>query len=109
MPLKYLGMVSTLSGPLVLPWCGSHRLTKRPGYLVFLVCLVKSCCIQTNSPFQVKSWGIVPMYEWKVSLKYKGMLPFPSGPLGLGQAGDTMVWGGYLQNGGNKKLRSHTY
>jgi len=54
--------------------------------------------------------GIVPMHEWKVPLKYWGTLPFPSGPLGLGQAADTMVWGGgYLRNGGNKNLRAHTY
>ena len=38
--------------------------------------------------------GIVPMHERKVPLKYQGMLPFTSGPLGLGQAADTMVWGG---------------
>jgi len=23
--------------------------------------------------------GIVPMHKWKVPLKYRGMLPFPSG------------------------------
>jgi hypothetical protein len=68
-----------------------------------------SCCVQTNSPCHVKSMGIVSMHEWKVPLKYRGMLPFPSGPLGLGQAADTMVWGGYLQNGGNKNLQAHTY
>jgi len=38
---------------------------------------------------------IVPMhYEWKVPLKYRAMLLFPSGSLGLGGAADTMVWGG---------------
>ncbi len=52
-----------------------------------------SCCVQTNSPCHVKSMGIVPMHEWKVPLKYRGMLPLPSGSLGLGQAADTMVWG----------------
>jgi len=30
----------------------------------------------------------------KNSLKYWAMLLFPSGPLGLGGAADTMVWGG---------------
>jgi hypothetical protein len=48
------------------------------------------------------------MHQWKVPLKYRGMLSFPSGPLGQGQAADTMVWGGYLRNGGNKNLRAHT-
>ena len=71
--------------------------------------IVVSCCVQTNSPCHVKSMGIVPMHEWKVPLKYRGTLPFPSGSLGLGQAADTMVWGGYLRNGGNKNLRAHTY
>ena len=72
--------------------------------------IVVSCCVQTNSPCHVKSMGIVPMHEWKVPLKYRGTLPFPSGPLGLGQAAGTMVWeGGYLRNGGNKNLRAHTY
>jgi hypothetical protein len=37
---------------------------------------------------------IVPMHQWKVPLKYRAMLLFPSGPLGLGRAADTMVWGG---------------
>jgi hypothetical protein len=72
--------------------------------------IVVSCCVQTNSPCHVKIMGIVPMHEWKVPLKYRGTLPFPSGPLGLGQAADTMVWGeGYLRNGGNKNLRAHIY
>ena len=43
------------------------------------------------------------MYEWKIPLKYWGMLSFLKGPLGLGRAADTMVWGGYLSSGGNKK------
>ena len=61
-PLKYLGMVPTLSGSLGLPWCGSHRLTKCPGYLVLLLCLVKSCCVQTNCPCHVqsKAWALYP-------------------------------------------------
>jgi hypothetical protein len=48
------------------------------------------------------------MYEWKMPLKYWGMLSSPSGPLGLGQAADTMIWGGYLQSGGNKNYE-HTH
>jgi len=71
--------------------------------------IVVSCCVQTNSPCHVKSMGIVPMHEWKVPLKYWGTLPFPSGSLGLRQAADTMVWGWYLRNGGNKNLRAQTY
>jgi len=71
--------------------------------------IVVSCCVQTNNPCHVKSMGIVRMHEWKVPLKYWGTLPFPSGSLGLGQAADTMVWGWYLRNGGNKNLRAHTY
>ena len=86
---KYRCMVPTLSGPLGLPWCGSHRLTNCPGYLVLLLCLVKSCCVQTNCPCHLQCMGIVPMHEWKVPLKYWGMFPFPSGPLGLRQAADT--------------------
>ena len=42
-----------------------------------------SCCVQTDCPCHTKSMGIVPMHEWKVPLKYQGMLPFPSGPVGL--------------------------
>ena len=37
---------------------------------------------------------IVPMHQWKVPLKYRVVLLLPSGPLGLGGAADTMVWGG---------------
>ncbi len=40
------------------------------------------------------SMGIVPMHQWKVPLKYQATLLFPSGPLGLGGAADTMVGGG---------------
>ena len=32
---------------------------------------------------------IVPMHQWKVPLKYRVMLLFPSGPLGLGGGADT--------------------
>jgi hypothetical protein len=64
--------------------------------------IVVSCCVQTNSPCHVKSMGIVPMHEWKVPLKYRGMHSFPSGPLGLGQAVDNMVWGGTYEMAGIK-------
>jgi len=56
--------------------------------------IVVSCCVLTFSPCHVKSMDIIPMHEWKVLLKYRGTLPFPSGSLGLGQVADTMVWGG---------------
>ena len=52
----------------------------------FSCVIVVSCCVQTNSPCHVKSMGIVPMHEWKVPLKYRAMLLFPSGPLGRGGA-----------------------
>ena len=42
----------------------------------------------------LKSMAIVPVHEWKVPLKYRAMLLFPGGPLGLGGAADTMVWVG---------------
>jgi hypothetical protein len=48
------------------------------------------------------SMRIVPVHQWKVPLKYRGMLSFPSGPLGLGQAADTMVWGGTYEMAGIK-------
>jgi len=54
--------------------------------------IVVSCCAQTNCPCHFKSMGFIPMHERKVPLKYRGMLTFPSGLLGLGQA--TMVRGG---------------
>ena len=38
--------------------------------------------------------GNVSMHEWKMPLKYWGMVPTLSGPLGLGRAADTMVGGG---------------
>jgi len=50
----------------------------------------------------VKSLGILPMHEGKTPLKYWGVLPSLSGPLGLGRAADTMVggvpykWGGHV-------------
>ena len=71
--------------------------------------IVVSCCVQTNSPCHVKSMGIVPMHEWKVPLKYRGTLPFPSGPLGLGQAADTMVWGGGTYEMAGIKIYEHTH
>ena len=50
----------------------------------------------------VKSMGILSMHEGKMPLKYWGMLPSLSGPLGLGQAADTIVGvGEYLTKGGD--------
>jgi len=49
----------------------------------------------------VKSVVILPMQKGKMPLKYWGMIPSLSGPLGLGRAADTMVGGrGTLQKGG---------
>ena len=58
----------------------------------------------------LKSMAIVPMHEWKVPLKYRAMLLFPSGPLGLGGAADTMVWvrGGTYEMAGTKNYE-HTH
>jgi hypothetical protein len=50
----------------------------------------------------LKSMAVVPMHEWKVPLKYRAMLLFPSGPLGLGGAANTMVWGGTYEVAGTK-------
>ena len=87
MPAKYWDLVSMYSGPLG-PLKGWGKLAN----------------------YLLAKWSrIVPMHQWKVHLKYRAMLLFPSGLLGLGGAADTMVWGGYLQGGGNKNLRAHTY
>ena len=64
--------------------------------------IVVSRCVQINCPCV-----IVPMHEWKVPLKYWGMLAYPSGPLGLGQEADTMVWGGTYEMAGTK-IYKHT-
>ncbi len=45
--------------------------------------------------------GNVSMHEWKMPLNYWGMVPTLSGPLGLGQAEDTMVGGGERTKGGD--------
>jgi len=47
------------------------------------------------------------MYEWKMPLKYWGMLSSLSGPLplGLGRAADTMVGGQTLQKGGTFRYK----
>jgi hypothetical protein len=37
---------------------------------------------------------IVPLHQWKVPLKYRAMLLFPSGPLGLGGAADIVRYPG---------------
>ena len=71
--------------------------------------IVVSCCVQTNSPYHVKSMSIVHMHEWKVPLKYWGTLPFPRGSLGLGQAADTMVWGGGTYKMAGIKIYEHTH
>ncbi len=49
----------------------------------------------------VKSMGIVSMHEGKMPLKYWGMLPSLSGPLGLGRAVNTMVGGDPYKRGGH--------
>ena len=49
--------------------------------------------------------GNVPMHEWMMLLKYWGMVPALSGPLGLEQAADTMVGGGILQKGGTCRYK----
>jgi hypothetical protein len=47
-----------------------HRLTKHPIYQLFAM----SCSFQTKLMTDVKSMAIVPMHEWKMPLKYWGML-----------------------------------
>ena len=49
--------------------------------------------------------GTVPMHEWKMPMKYWGMLPSPCGPLGLlqsgryhGQGGVPMIMAGNKSN-----------
>ena len=53
--------------------------------------------------------AIVPMHEWKVLLKYRAILLFPSWPLGLGGAADTMVWGGSTYEVAGTKTYKHTH
>ena len=53
----------------------------------------------------VKSMGILPMHEGKMPLKCWGMLPSLSGPLGLGQAADTIDGGSTLQKGGTCRYK----
>ena len=53
--------------------------------------------------------GIIPMHERKGPLKYRGMRAFPSGPLGLGQAADTMVWGEGTYEMAGMKIYEHTH
>ena len=57
----------------------------------------------------LKSMAIVPMHEWKVPLKYRAMLLFPSGPLGLGGAADTMVWGRGTHEVAGTKIYEHIH
>ena len=53
--------------------------------------------------------GIVPMHEWKVPLKYRGTLPYPSGSLGLGQVADTMVVGACTYEMAGIKIYKHIH
>jgi len=53
--------------------------------------------------------GIIPMHERKVPLKNRGMLTFPRVSLGLGQAVDTMVWGGVPTKWRELKIYKHTH
>jgi hypothetical protein len=52
---------------------------------------------------------IVPMHQWKVPLKYRTMLLFPSGPLGLGGAADTRVGGGGTYKVAGTKIYEHIH
>ena len=53
---------------------------------------------------------IVPMHQWKVPLKYRAMLLFPSGPLGLGGAVDTMlIWAGSTYEVVGTKIYKHIH
>ena len=45
--------------------------------------------------------GNVSMHKWKMPLKYWGIVPTLSGPLGLGRAADTMVGGVPYKRGGH--------
>ncbi len=77
---------------------GRCRLTKHP---IYLVCFTISCNFQTELMMDVKSMGIIPMDKGKMPLKYWGMLPSLSGPLGLGRVADTMVGGVPYKRGGH--------
>lgn len=76
-------MIPTLSGLLGLPWVGKHRLTSVSIHLVLVILLSLLHSFQTTCIWEVKSIGIVPVHVLKVPLKYWGMLPKLSGPLGL--------------------------
>ncbi len=52
---------------------------------------------------------IVPVHQWKLPLKYRAMLLFRSGPLGLGGAADTMVWGGGTYEVVGTKIYEHIH
>ena len=53
--------------------------------------------------------GNASMHKWKMLLKYWGMVPTLSGPLGLGRAADTMVGGVYLTKRGRNVGTSIIY
>ena len=57
--------------------------------------------LTADSSCDIKSMDIVPMYSRKMSLKYRGMVPFGRGPLKLPSHGHHGQ-GGYQQNGGEK-------
>ena len=53
--------------------------------------------------------GNASMHKWKMPLKYWGMVPTLSGPLGLGRAADTMVGGVYLTKRGRNIMHSYLW
>ena len=105
MSAKYFDMILTLSGSLGLLVGGGHQLTKCPNYLALLHAFIESCNFLTKCILEVESMGFVPMHPWKMRLKYWGMLPSQSGPLGLRQSRGYHGCGGLYKNGGNKNYR----
>ena len=55
----------------IMVWCTPANKTPRLSSVI-----VGSCCAHTNCPRHVTRI-IIPIHEWKVSLKYWGMLTFP--------------------------------
>jgi hypothetical protein len=49
------------------------------------------------------------MHQWKVPLKYRAMLLFPSGPLGLGGAGGHHGLGGGTYEVAGTKIYEHIH
>jgi hypothetical protein len=88
MPAKYWDLASMYSGPLG-PLKGWGTLSN---YLLANCDQFTACNCETIHIICIfLSMRIVPMHQWKVPLKYRAMLLFPSGQLGLGGAADTMV------------------